>query len=116
MHYFSSCLCLSDVYFRKTGLERSGCISKDLEWLREQGNVIPQSSNPGVTYVQYLEELAEKSPPLFLCHFYNIYFSHIAGGQVIAKQVFRVLVRFILFIASQLVRYLSLHELYAIIY
>ncbi|KAI3460252.1 hypothetical protein Pfo_016915 [Paulownia fortunei] len=78
---------VSYVYFRKTGLERSDCISKDLGWLREQGNVIPQPSNPGVTYVQYLEELAEKSPPLFLCHFYNIYFSHIAGGQVIAKQV-----------------------------
>ncbi|PIN25250.1 Heme oxygenase [Handroanthus impetiginosus] len=78
---------VSYVYFRKTGLERSDCISTDLKWLREQGNVIPEPSNPGVTYSQYLEELAEKSPPLFLCHFYNIYFSHIAGGQVIAKQV-----------------------------
>ncbi|GFP94537.1 probable inactive heme oxygenase 2 chloroplastic [Phtheirospermum japonicum] len=79
---------VSYVYFRKTGLERSDCILKDLEWLRsEQGNVIPEPSNPGVTYVEYLKELAENSPPLFLCHFYNIYFSHIAGGQVIAKQV-----------------------------
>lgn len=49
--------------------------------------MVPQPSNPGVMYAKYLEELAEKSPPLFLCHFYNIYFSHIAGGQVIAKQV-----------------------------
>ncbi|KAG8389995.1 hypothetical protein BUALT_Bualt01G0037300 [Buddleja alternifolia] len=78
---------VSYVYFRKTGLERSECLSKDIEWLREQGNVIPEPSNPGITYVQHLEELAEKTPPLFLCHFYNIYFSHIAGGQVIAKQV-----------------------------
>ncbi|KAK4387550.1 putative inactive heme oxygenase 2, chloroplastic [Sesamum angolense] len=77
---------VSYVYFRKTGLERSDCISRDLKWLSEQGNVIPEPSNPGITYVQYLEELAEKTPPLFLCHFYNIYFSHIAGGQVIAKQ------------------------------
>lgn len=50
--------------------------------------MIPEASSPGVTYIKYLEELAESSPPLFLCHFYNIYFSHIAGGQVIAKQVY----------------------------
>lgn len=78
---------VSYAYFRKTGLERAGCLSKDLEWFSQQDIVIPEPSNPGVTYVNYLEELAEKAPPLFLCHFYNIYFSHIAGGQVIAKQV-----------------------------
>ncbi|XP_073135378.1 probable inactive heme oxygenase 2, chloroplastic [Henckelia pumila] len=78
---------VSYVYFRKTGLERSNGLSKDLEWLRLQGNLIPQPSNPGTVYARYLEELAEKSRPLFLSHFYNIYFSHIAGGQMIAKQV-----------------------------
>ncbi|XP_027149020.1 probable inactive heme oxygenase 2, chloroplastic isoform X1 [Coffea eugenioides] len=78
---------VSYVYFRKTGLERSECIAKDLEWFSRKGNAIPAPSNPGVTYVQYLKELAETSPPLFLSHFYNIYFSHIAGGQVIAKKV-----------------------------
>lgn len=49
--------------------------------------MIPEPSNSGVSYTKYLEELAEKRAPLFLCHFYNIYFSHIAGGQVIARQV-----------------------------
>ncbi|XP_068312343.1 probable inactive heme oxygenase 2, chloroplastic isoform X2 [Pyrus communis] len=44
-------------------------------------------SNPGVSYAKYLEGLAAHSAPLFLCHFYNIYISHIAGGQVIARQV-----------------------------
>lgn len=76
-----------DAYFRKTGLERSDGLSKDIEWFREQGMVIPEPSNPGVSYSKYLEELAEKSAPLFLCHFYNIYFSHFAGGQVITRQV-----------------------------
>jgi len=80
-------LLTTDAYFRKTGLERSRGLSEDLEWFSQQGNVIPPPSNPGITYVKYLEELAEKSAPLFLCHFYNIYFSHIAGGQVIAKRV-----------------------------
>ncbi|XP_047958666.1 probable inactive heme oxygenase 2, chloroplastic isoform X1 [Salvia hispanica] len=78
---------VSYVYFRRTGLERSDCILRDLEWLREQGHEIPEPSNPGVNYVKYLEDLADKSPPLFLCHFYNIYFSHIAGGQVISRQI-----------------------------
>ncbi|KAM3758292.1 hypothetical protein ACB098_01G032500 [Castanea mollissima] len=74
-------------YFRKTGLERSEALEKDLEWLRQQGFVIPEPSGPGISYAKYLGELSEKSAPLFMCHFYNIYFSHIAGGQVIARQV-----------------------------
>ncbi|KAL8058833.1 hypothetical protein ABFX02_03G046900 [Erythranthe guttata] len=78
---------VSYVYFRKSGLERSDRISMDLEWFREQGNVIPEASNPGLEYAKYLEQLADESPPLFLSHLYNIYFSHIAAGQVIAKQV-----------------------------
>ncbi|KAI8549864.1 hypothetical protein RHMOL_Rhmol06G0057900 [Rhododendron molle] len=78
---------VSYTHFRRTGLERSKGLSKDLEWFSQQDTVIPPPSNPGVAYVKYLEGLVEKSPPLFLSHFYNIYFSHIAGGQVIAKQV-----------------------------
>ncbi|XP_040998136.1 probable inactive heme oxygenase 2, chloroplastic [Juglans microcarpa x Juglans regia] len=73
-------------YFRKTGLERSEGLAKDLEWIRQQGFVILEPSNPRVSQAKYLNELAVKSAPLFLCHFYNIYFSHIAGGQVIARQ------------------------------
>ncbi|CAH9078063.1 unnamed protein product [Cuscuta europaea] len=84
---------VSYAYFRNTGLERADFISKDLAWLSEQGNDIPEPSNPGVAYSNYLEELGEKNPPLFLCHFYNIYFSHIAGGQVIAKKVCEKLIR-----------------------
>ncbi|GFS33193.1 alpha/beta-Hydrolases superfamily protein [Actinidia rufa] len=78
---------VSYAYFRNTGLERSEGLSKDLKWFSQQVIVIPPPSDPGVTYVKYLEGLAEKSPPLFLSHYYNIYFSHIAGGQVIGKQV-----------------------------
>lgn len=74
-------------YFRKSGLERSESLAKDLEWFSEQGIAIPEPTIPGVSYAKYLEELAERSAPLFLCHYYNIYFSHLAGGQVIAKQV-----------------------------
>ena len=77
----------SDTYFRKTGLERSASISKDLEWFKQRGIDIPQPSSPGIIYATYLTELAEKSAPSFLCHLYNIYFAHISGGQAIGKQV-----------------------------
>lgn len=80
-------LFVPDVYFRKTGLERSEGLAKDLEWFTQHDIAIPEPSTPGVSYAKYLEDLAEKSAPLFLCHFYNIYFSHIASGQVIARQV-----------------------------
>lgn len=77
---------VSYAYLRKTGLERSEGILKDLEWLKE-GVEIPNPSSPGTTYAKYLEELAERSAPLFLSHFYNIHFSHITAGQVITKKV-----------------------------
>ena len=83
LHFFL----IVDAYFRRTGLERSEGLSKDLEWFSQQNLVIPPPSDPGISYAQCLEEIAEKSAPLFLCHFYNIYFSHIAGGQVIARRV-----------------------------
>ena len=36
----------TDAYFRKTGLERSAGLSKDLEWFSQQDLVIPEPSNP----------------------------------------------------------------------
>ncbi|GMH18957.1 hypothetical protein Nepgr_020798 [Nepenthes gracilis] len=73
--------------FRNTGLERSQKLAKDLEWFKEQGYAIPEPSTPGLTYASYLEELSEKDPQAFLCHFYNIYFAHSAGGRMIGKKV-----------------------------
>ncbi|KAM7509388.1 hypothetical protein LguiA_019841 [Lonicera macranthoides] len=73
--------------FRNTGLERSESLAKDLEWFKEQGHVIPEPSAPGVSYALYLEELSKKDPQAFICHFYNIYFAHTAGGRMIGKKV-----------------------------
>lgn len=78
---------VSFAYFRNTGLERSESFAKDIEWLSQQDYTIPEPLFTSKKYVTYLEELAAQSPPLFFCHLYNIYFSHIAGGQVIAKKV-----------------------------
>ncbi|KAJ0960335.1 hypothetical protein J5N97_001853 [Dioscorea zingiberensis] len=73
--------------FRDTGLERSESLAKDLEWFKEQGHTIPEPSSPGISYARYLEELSEKDPQAFICHFYNFYFAHTAGGRMIGKKV-----------------------------
>ncbi|KAG8063147.1 hypothetical protein GUJ93_ZPchr0003g17580 [Zizania palustris] len=75
------------VYFRKSGLERSARIAKDLEWFREQGIAIPEPSTSGSTYATYLSELAESNAPAFLSHYYNIYFAHTTGGVAIGDKV-----------------------------
>ncbi|XP_075675245.1 putative inactive heme oxygenase 2, chloroplastic [Castanea sativa] len=43
-------------YLRKTGLERSEALEKDLERLGQQGFVIPEPSGPGISYAKYLGE------------------------------------------------------------
>ncbi|CAM8928995.1 hypothetical protein QQ045_022798 [Rhodiola kirilowii] len=73
--------------FQNTGLERSEKLAKDLEWFREQGYTIPEPASPGLTYAQYLKDLSERDPQAFICHFYNVYFAHSAGGRMIGKQV-----------------------------
>ena len=35
----------------------------------------------------YLKELAAKDAPAFLCHWYNVYFAHTAGGRMIGTKV-----------------------------
>ncbi|XP_042415236.1 heme oxygenase 1, chloroplastic-like [Zingiber officinale] len=72
--------------FRSTGLERSEKLAKDLKWFKDQGHTIPEPSSPGVSYSQHLEELSQKDPQAFICHFYNIYFTHSAGGRMIGKK------------------------------
>lgn len=80
-------VCCVDAEFKNTGLERSANLDKDLEWFKEQGYTIPEPSSPGLTYAQYLTDLSQNDPQAFICHFYNIYFAHSAGGRMIGKKV-----------------------------
>ncbi|XP_052145845.1 probable inactive heme oxygenase 2, chloroplastic isoform X1 [Oryza glaberrima] len=75
------------VYFRKSGLERSARITKDLEWFGGQGIAVPEPSTAGSTYATYLTELAESNAPAFLSHYYNIYFAHTTGGVAIGNKI-----------------------------
>ncbi|KAK4754735.1 hypothetical protein SAY87_008492 [Trapa incisa] len=76
---------------RNTGLERSSKLSKDLEWFKEQGHTIPGPSETGLTYARYLQVLSDQDPQAFICHFYNVYFAHSAGGRMIGKKVPEIL-------------------------
>ncbi|XLR39659.1 heme oxygenase 1, chloroplastic-like [Arachis duranensis] len=68
--------------FRNTGLERCANLAKDLKWFKEEGHAIPEPSSPGLNYAKYL-----KDEQAFICHFYNIYFAHSAGGRMIGKKI-----------------------------
>lgn len=37
---------------------------------------------PGMTYARKIADLAVTDPPTFICHYYNFYFAHTAGGEL----------------------------------
>ncbi|CAI9089816.1 OLC1v1024456C2 [Oldenlandia corymbosa var. corymbosa] len=73
--------------FRNTRLERSERLAKDLVGLKEKYRAIPEPSTHGINYAQYLKEISENDTQAFMCHFYNIYFAHSAGGRMIGRKV-----------------------------
>ncbi|KXZ53880.1 hypothetical protein GPECTOR_6g798 [Gonium pectorale] len=76
--------------FRKTGLERSAGLAEDLAWFERTYQMTPPAlaeDGPGLTYVRLLEKVAKEDPPAFICHYYNFYFAHTAGGIMIGKRV-----------------------------
>ena len=74
--------------FVNTGLERTSGLAKDIAWFEETHSMIaPAADGPGAEYASFLKELAARSPPEFICHFYNVYFAHSAGGRMIGRKV-----------------------------
>jgi hypothetical protein len=47
----------------------------------------PAADGPGLEYATFLKALAKNSPEKFICHFYNVYFAHSAGGKMIGRKV-----------------------------
>ncbi|KAG6481843.1 heme oxygenase 1, chloroplastic-like isoform X1 [Zingiber officinale] len=79
-----------DAYYvelRNTGLERSEKLAEDLEWFKDQKRTIPEPSDRGHSHARYLEQISDKDPQAFICHFYNVYFAHSAGGPIIGRMV-----------------------------
>lgn len=75
--------------FRNTGLERTEGLEKDIQFMvQEYGLERPPVGNYGKVYATEIREIADKNCiPEFMCHFYNFYFAHTAGGRMIGKQM-----------------------------
>jgi heme oxygenase len=82
---------------RQTGIERTIPLTKDIEWMCTKYN-LPRLDigQAGVTYVEELKTMMNdnnnnKNIPKFMCHYYNYYFAHLAGGRMIGKQMSKLL-------------------------
>lgn len=72
-----------------TGLERSASLALDIDYVRRRWSVDVPRPLPhlGSAYADLLFGAAEENPPGFVCHYYNHYFAHTAGGRMIGKRV-----------------------------
>mmetsp|Transcript_11990 Transcript_11990/g.28136 ORF Transcript_11990/g.28136 Transcript_11990/m.28136 type:complete len:261 (+) Transcript_11990:195-977(+) len=80
--------------FRNSGLERTGALEHDINWMAtEFGLERPQCGRAGTTYAEDLRHMIKSDDdiPAFVCHFYNFYFAHMAGGRMIGKQMSKLL-------------------------
>jgi len=76
--------------FRDTGLERTKPLEKDICFLvAEYGLERPPVGPAGREYAAQLRQM--QSIPEFVCHYYNHYFAHTAGGRMIGKQMSKLL-------------------------
>lgn len=69
---------------RNTGLERTAALDKDIAWMVSEGC---EPTVPSAAATGYAAELKSLSTPAFVCHYYNYYFAHTAGGRMIGKQM-----------------------------
>lgn len=75
--------------FRATGLERANALKEDIKWMYENDNTleVAKCGPNGIYYSSFLTALAIESIPKFICHYYNFYFAHTAGGRMIGKRL-----------------------------
>eukprot|EP00527_Entomoneis_sp_CCMP2396_P004450 CAMPEP_0198144076 /NCGR_PEP_ID=MMETSP1443-20131203/12814_1 /TAXON_ID=186043 /ORGANISM="Entomoneis sp., Strain CCMP2396" /LENGTH=263 /DNA_ID=CAMNT_0043807415 /DNA_START=96 /DNA_END=887 /DNA_ORIENTATION=- len=72
--------------FRDCGLERTIPLEKDIEFMiSEYGLTRPEVGQVGTDYAARLRQM--ESIPEIMCHFYNFYFAHTAGGRMIGKRM-----------------------------
>jgi heme oxygenase len=74
--------------FETTGLDRSEALKEDLIWMLQYDSslTLPGCGEAGMAYSNYLKELKQESMQKFMCHYYNHYFAHTAGGLMIGKR------------------------------
>jgi heme oxygenase len=72
--------------FRSTGLERVAALEKDIAFMMNEYSLdLPAVNSAGLNYADKLRSI--ESIPELVCHYYNFYFAHTAGGRMIGKQM-----------------------------
>jgi heme oxygenase len=80
--------------FRNSGLERTQELEKDIAWMCNKYNLErPEVGAAGKRYAEELKAMVKSDDdiPEFMCHYYNFYFAHMAGGRMIGKQMSKLL-------------------------
>jgi hypothetical protein len=74
---------------RNNGMERVSALETDIEFMVKEYNLERMKvGKPGLDYANKIRELGkEKKIPEFVCHYYNYYFAHTAGGRMIGKRM-----------------------------
>lgn len=79
--------------FRNTGLERTKPLEYDIKFMVEEYELSrPPVGEYGLEYAEEIRRIErEGSIPQLMCHYYNFYFAHTAGGRMIGKQMSKLL-------------------------
>jgi heme oxygenase (biliverdin-producing, ferredoxin) len=74
---------------RANNLERSASLRESIQAMLRYDPTLtePVCGSHGTAYSALISELAESSLPKFMCHYYNQYFAHTAGGRMIGKKM-----------------------------
>ena len=77
--------------FVDTGLERGDRLEQDIEFMTKEYDLErPAVGEKGSKYGEVILNIANKGKdgiPALMCHYYNYYFAHTAGGRMIGKQM-----------------------------
>jgi len=76
--------------YRNTGLERTEALKADIDYICNTFNTNvnePECGEAGKAYSKFLKSIVKESIPKFMCHYYNHYFAHTAGGLMIGRKM-----------------------------
>lgn len=75
--------------FRNSPLDRVEALDKDIDFMEKEYSLKkPDVGKAGQDYANVIRQLGEEGAIAeFLCHYYNFYFAHTAGGRMIGKQM-----------------------------
>lgn len=75
--------------FKNSPLDRSLPLESDINFMVKEFQIQkPNVGKPGLEYAELIRQLGENgSVAEFICHYYNFYFAHTAGGRMIGKKM-----------------------------